>query len=138
MRHAQNTYPNTHLAQRLQLVVVVQKETQILVRNVHIRITPILSMLLLRLPPAREPMSIDLVLDLVRGITHKDTRVGIRGAHLRLWSLESGEESRVDQCGFGVFEFLGDVSRQSEVGVLVDGAGDETGDVAHLAKDLGK
>jgi len=44
----------------------------------------------------------------------------------------------VDECRFGVFEFLGDVSCQSEVGVLVDGAGNKAGDVARFTKDLGE
>jgi hypothetical protein len=44
----------------------------------------------------------------------------------------------VDECRFWVLEFLGDVSRQSEVGVLVDGARNKAGDVAHFAKDLGE
>lgn len=44
----------------------------------------------------------------------------------------------MDKCGFGVLEFLRDVSRQSEVGVLVDRAGNKARDVAHFAKDLGK
>ena len=83
-------------------------------------------------------MSINLILDLVRGIAHEYTRIGIRGAHLRLWSLEGRKETRVDECRFGVLEFLGDVSRQSEVRVLVDGAGNKAGDVANFAKDLGE
>lgn len=83
-------------------------------------------------------MSIDLVLDLVRGIAHKYTRVGVRGAHLRLGSLEGREESRVDECGLGVLEFLGDVSRQSEVGVLVDRTGNKARNVAHFTKYLGE
>lgn len=139
MRHTPSPKNNdTHLAQRPQLLLVVQKKAQILIRNVYLRLASKPPMLLLRLPPTRKPMSINLVLDLVLGIAHKDTRIRIRSAHLRLRSLQGREESRVDQCRFGVFEFLGDVSRQSEVGVLVDGAGDEAGDVARFAKDLGK
>lgn len=83
-------------------------------------------------------MSINLVLDLVRGIAHEYTRVGIRGAHLRLGPLEGRKESCVDECWFGILEFLGDVSRQPEVGVLVDRAGNKAGDVARFAKDLGE
>lgn len=44
----------------------------------------------------------------------------------------------MDQCRFGVLEFLGDVPRQSEVRILVDGAGNQTGDIGHFAKDLGE
>lgn len=44
----------------------------------------------------------------------------------------------MDECRFGVLEFLGDVSCQSEVGVLVDSARNKAGDVAHFAKDLGE
>lgn len=44
----------------------------------------------------------------------------------------------MDERRFGVFEFLGDVARQSEVRVLIDGAWNEAADVAHFAKDLGE
>lgn len=42
----------------------------------------------------------------------------------------------MNECGFGVLEFLSDVARQSEIGVLVDRAGNKAGDVAHFTKDL--
>jgi len=72
-------------------------------------------------------MLIDLILDLIRSIRHKDTRIRIRGAHFRLGTLEGGEELGVDQGGFRVFELRSHVSGQTEVWVLVDRAWDETG-----------
>ena len=44
----------------------------------------------------------------------------------------------MEECGFGVFEFDGDVAGEAEVGVLVDGAGDEAGYVGCFAEDLGE
>lgn len=53
-------------------------------------------MLLLRFLSTAERMLINLVLNLIRGIRHKDTRILIRGAHLRLRTLKGGEELGVD------------------------------------------
>jgi len=84
-------------------------------------------MLLFRLLSTTEAMSIDLILDLVRGIRHEDTRVRIRSAHFRLGTLEGGEELGMDQSRFRIFELRGYVSGQTEIRVLVDRAWDETG-----------
>ena len=93
-------------------------------------------MLLDGLLPAREPVLVDLVLDLVRGIVHEYARVDVRRAHLRLWALQRGEELGVDERGLGVLELDGDVAREPEVRVLVDRAGDEAWDVGRAAEDL--
>lgn len=44
----------------------------------------------------------------------------------------------MDEGRFWVLEFLGDIARQSEVGVLIDSAWNKAGDVARFAKDLWK
>src|SRR6202050_3384370 len=85
-----------HLAHPLQLLVILQKESQILITNINFRIHTILPMFLLRLLPAREPMLIHLILDLRSSIAHVNTRVHVRGAHLRLWALEGWEEFGVE------------------------------------------
>lgn len=42
----------------------------------------------------------------------------------------------MQERGLGVFELLRDVARETEVWVLVDGAGNEAGDVVGFAEDL--
>lgn len=81
-------------------------------------------------------MPIDLVLDLRGGVAHVDRRVRVARTHLRLRALERGEELRVQQRRLGVLELLRDVAREPEVGVLVDRAGDQAGDVRRRAEDL--
>ena len=53
---------------------------------------------------------------------------GLGGAHFSACA-KAGEEAAVDLCGFVVAEFLCDVACDAPVGVLVDGCGDEGGDV---------
>jgi len=42
----------------------------------------------------------------------------------------------VDESGFGILELLCDVTREPEVRILIDGAGNETWDVGDLSKDV--
>lgn len=93
-------------------------------------------MQLFRLLPAREPVLVDLILDLVRRVGHVYTRVQVRRAHLGLWALQCGEELGVDEGGFRVFELDGNVSRQTEVRVLVDSTGDEARDIGACTEDM--
>jgi hypothetical protein len=132
-----NHHP-THLPDPCQLIIIVQEERQVLVTNIHLRISSKLPMFLQRLPSPGEPMLIDLILDLRWRVRHIDTRIRIRCAHLRLWTLKSGEELGVYEGWFGVSEFLRDVACEPEVGVLIDGAGNETGDVGYVSEDLGE
>ena len=107
-------------------------------------------------------MSVDLVLDLVRGIRHVDRRIGVRGGHLGLSTLERWQEFAVQETWLGVFELVRDVSSKSElvmpqqvrsaiyiyrgkqtrgfahVRVLINGTRNQTGNVVLLAKDLGE
>lgn len=93
-------------------------------------------MLLLRLLTATKTMLIDLILDLGRGVGHVYSGVSIARAHLRLRALEGREELGVDEEGFGVLEFGGDVPGEAEVRVLVDRAGDKARNVGFGAEDL--
>jgi len=81
-------------------------------------------------------MFINLVLNLIQGIRHEDTRIRVRGTHFRLRTLKGGEELGVDQSRFRVFEFCGHISCQTEVWILVDRARDETGYVRDGAEYL--
>ena len=95
-------------------------------------------MQLLGLLATRETMLVDLVLNLIRRVGHVYTRIQVGRAHLCLGTLEGGEELGVDQGRFGIFEFDSNVSCQAEVGVLVDGAGDKTGDICAGTEDVGE
>jgi len=55
-----------------------------------------------------------------------------------LWALESWEEFSVEKSGFGVFELLGNVSRKTEIWVLVYCTRDQAWDVGYFAKDVGE
>lgn len=92
-------------------LVVIKEESQVLVRNVHIRVSAQLPVQLLSLLAAREPVLVDLVLDLVRRVRHEYTRVRVRRAHLRLRALQRGEELGVDQRRLRVLELRRDVPR---------------------------
>lgn len=125
-----------HLSHVFQLLVILQEETEILVRNIHIRVPSQSPMLLLRLLASRKPVLVDLVLDLVRCVAHEDTRVRVGRAHLRLRALQCGEELGMQERRFRVFQFGSDVAGEAEVGILVDGTGDETRNVSLRAEDL--
>ena len=126
----------THLAHALPLLVVIQEEPEVLIRDVHIRVPTEPPVLLDRLLSAREAVLVDLVLDLRGRVVHVYARVHVRRAHLRLRALERGEELGVQQRGLRVLELHGDVARQPEVRVLVDRTWDEAGDVGLRAEDL--
>lgn len=81
-------------------------------------------------------MLIDLVLDLRCRVTHINARIRIRRAHFCLWALQGGEKFRVQEGGFRILELDSNITRQPEVGVLVDSAGDQARNVGSSAKDL--
>mmetsp|Transcript_68938 Transcript_68938/g.166683 ORF Transcript_68938/g.166683 Transcript_68938/m.166683 type:complete len:219 (-) Transcript_68938:313-969(-) len=93
-------------------------------------------MLLHRLAPTREGVLVDLVLDLLRRIRAEDGRGLIGGAHLRVGTLQRGEELGVDQRGLAEAEARRHVSCHAEVRVLVDGARDEAGHGGVAAEDV--
>ena len=119
-----------------QLVVVLKEEAQVLVADVNVRIPPKPSVLFLRLATTAEPMAVDLILNLIRGIAHVYARVDIRRTHLCLRTLQRGEELGVQQGRLRVSQLLRDVTRQAEIGILVDRTRDEARNVGFGAKDL--
>ena len=72
--------------------------------------------------PSTESIQVHLLENLFRGILEEDGAGVDRSRHLGAWTLERVEESGVDQTRLGVLEPLGDVARETKVGVLVDGA----------------
>ena len=81
-------------------------------------------------------MAVDLILNLIRGIAHVYARVDIRRTHLCLRTLQRGEELGVQQGRLRVSQLLRDVTRQAEIGILVDRTRDEARNVGFGAKDL--
>ena len=76
---------------------------------------------------AREGLA-DFLFDLVVRVAEEDAAVGVGGGHFGLGTPEGGEEDGVDDGGLDEAEARGIVAALAEIGVLVDGAGDETGD----------
>lgn len=83
-----------------------------------------------------EPVLVDFVLDLSGRVGHEDTRVDVRRAHLGLWALQCGEKFGVQECRFGILELLSDITGEAEIWVLIDGTGNQTGDVGHFTEDM--
>jgi hypothetical protein len=50
--------------------------------------------------------------------------------------LKCRKEFGVDESRFGIFEFLGHVTSESEIRVLIDSTRDKTWDVGYLSIDL--
>lgn len=44
----------------------------------------------------------------------------------------------MQKCGFGILELRSNIARQAEVGILIDGTGDQAGGVGRRPVDLGK
>ena len=81
---------------------------------------------------------VDFILDLLSSVTQKNCRVVITGRHLGSRTLQGVKESHVDQGRFGEFQPRGTVSGETEVGILVDGAWNQTRDAACLLFVLSK
>lgn len=86
------TQRKTHLPNLRQLVVVLKEKTQVLVADVDVRIPTKPPVLFLRLTAPAEPMTVDLILDLIGRVVHVYARVDVGRAHLCLRTLQSGEE----------------------------------------------
>mmetsp|Transcript_3244 Transcript_3244/g.5785 ORF Transcript_3244/g.5785 Transcript_3244/m.5785 type:complete len:222 (-) Transcript_3244:327-992(-) len=114
-----------------QLVVVLQKEPQPLIAHIHVQIGSQFLLQLLRIPPPRESVRLDLPFNILRGVRQEDGRVGVAAAHLPLRSLQRREKLGVDQRRLALervvtrHELMGDVAGEPKVRILVDGAGDE-------------
>jgi hypothetical protein len=102
-----------------QELVVLFVEGQVLECYIDVWVSTVLAMEFLGVTTTREPMSVDLVLDLVGGVRHVDGRVRVRGGHLGLCTLKRWQELAVQEAGFRVFELVGNVSRQPELSTHV-------------------
>lgn len=75
-----------------QLVVVLKEECQVLVGDIDFEVAAFLAMLLNGLSASRFGILVDLLLDLSGCIRDQNGRVGHAAAHLRLLTLQGGEE----------------------------------------------
>ena len=90
------------------------------------------------LTTSTEGVLVDLVLDLGRGVREEDGGVRVAGGHLGLGSLEGGEEGGVDESRFEEAQTRSDVSGHPEVWILINGTGNEAGNVWFATEDEGK
>src|SRR5437773_5975474 len=107
---------------RLEDVVVLRED------GADVRIRTEAPLLLDRGTSAREGVH-DLFLGLGLRVRREDARFRNRGGHLARRSQQAREEFVVDQGGFRIPELGRDVPRDPEMGVLVDPARDEDGDL---------
>lgn len=120
----------------LKLIIIFKEEAQVLVCDINFGITTIGAVFLNSSSTTREGITIDLVLDLVSGISHEDGR-GVNGsAHLGLRTLKSREETSVDQGWLGVLETLSNITSETEIRILINSTGDQTGNVLLATKDV--
>ena len=126
----------THLADLLDLCVVVEEEGEVLEADVDVRVAAELAVLLDRRLPARERVLVDFGLNLLGRVGHVDRALDGRRAHLALGAEQRRDELCVDEGRLLVLEALRALARQAEVRVLVDRARDQAGDVGLVAKDL--
>lgn len=78
----------------------------------------------------------NLILNLFLRITQIDASIGFRGVHLGLCSLKSRQERGEDQRRLSSFKARRNVPCHPEVGILIDGARDQTRDVVSFAEDV--
>lgn len=119
-----------------QEVIVLFIKRQVLECNIDIWVSTILTVKLFSVTTSREPVLVDLVLDLVGRVGHVNSGVGVGCRHFSLCALERRKELAVQQSWLGVLELVSNITGQSEVRVLVDGARNETGYIVLLPKDL--
>ena len=74
--------------------------------------------------------------DVLWRVSQQDRGVGVTARHLGFKTLQGREENRVVASGLLIFEFLGHITCHSEVGVLIDGTGDQRGYISALAIDV--
>lgn len=121
-----------------ELLIVLEEESQVLVRDVDFGISTEFPVLLHGRLSSTESIFVDLVLDHLGRVRHEDGGRVNRSGHLGLSAEQRGDKLGVDESRLLVLEARGDFSGEAEVRVLVDGAGDEAGDVGLGAEDLGE
>lgn len=134
----------THLSNLFQSLIIVQEESKILKGDIDVTITAFRSMFFQRIFATAEGMFIDLndsststntrrrnayfALDIFLRVREKDRRVWIGGSHFWLCALQSRKETGVQQRWFGEIQSLRNITRHSEIRILVDGTWNQTGE----------
>lgn len=101
--------------QPLHLGIILLKETQVLIRDIHIRVTAILFVVFLCRTTAGEGVGLDFLGDLFRVIGHEDGGILLGGGHLGTGTLEGGQEFSMKESGFLVAQSVGRVSGEEEL-----------------------
>jgi len=78
---------NNYVVNGLELVVILEEETEVLVGNVNVWVASIQFVQLHSFSSSREGVLVDLVLDLVWGVGHVDGGVLVTRTHLGVVSL---------------------------------------------------
>lgn len=129
-------YIITYIMDPLKLVIIFKEEAQVLVCDIDFGITAIGTVFFNSSSTTRESIAIDLVLDLVSGISHEDGRRVNGSAHLGLRTLKSREETSVDQRWLGILETLSNITSETEIRILINSTGDQTGNILLATKDV--
>lgn len=101
--------------QLLHFGIILFKETQVLIRDIHIRVPAILFVVFLRRTTTGEGVGLDFFGDLFSIVCHKDGGVLLRGGHLGTGTLEGWEEFGVKESRFLVAQSVGRVSGEEEL-----------------------
>lgn len=110
-------YVEADLGERLHFRIIILKETEVLVRNVHIGIPTVGLVFFSRSTTARECVRFDLFRDGLGVVGHEDCRVDVGCRHFRVGTLEGWEEFGVEKSGLLVAESVGCVSSKEELDV---------------------
>lgn len=112
-----------------QFLVIFHEKLKIVVGDIDLEISTVLLLFLLSRPSTTKGVPSNLLLDLLGSISHEDTRSWIRTRHLSMEALESREEFSIHTCRLWSLDLSAHISCHPEVGVLVDSAWYQTGNI---------
>lgn len=132
---SQHLTSTVFLSDLLKLLVVLQEKSQVLIRNVNSKVSTLLLLLFFCSLTSAESVLLDFAFNLFGGIRHEDSWLRTRSGHLTPISLKRGEELIIETSWLRGFDLSTDVSRHSEIRVLIDPTRNQTGNVV-LSKDM--
>ena len=77
-------------------------------------------------------------LNLLQIVTHEDGARFHTGTHFRLRTTQTRNELAVNQCWFGIFEFMCDIPRKSKIRILINRTRDQCWNIRSCSKNLRK
>mmetsp|Transcript_72642 Transcript_72642/g.122266 ORF Transcript_72642/g.122266 Transcript_72642/m.122266 type:complete len:213 (-) Transcript_72642:1357-1995(-) len=122
----------------LQLVIILQKEPEVLVWDVDVGVATVCLVLLLRSAAATEGVLGHLLLDVLFCVGQENGAVGVGGAHFGGGAQQTGKELGMDERWFEEPQLRGYIAGHPEIRILVDGLGDETEHVFVGGEDVGE